>query len=251
MDVAAIHGGFLQGARAAARVLRLDAEVATLERQDGAWKIGLARRREVVAAQHHQRRGRVGRCRGRAGRRHAGRPGAEAAHRLHLRRALRTSISRTAADGRSTSTRPGTSSPRSASSWARRPMRRPRRPATPSPEEIDIAIAVERIETATTLQASAASRTSGRGLRSFVADKNLVVGYDPQVEGFFWLAGQGGYGIQTGESAGRLAASLALGNGMPGDIAGLWRRARQRFRPPASRSGDRKFTLHRQALTSR
>ena len=59
------------------------------------------------------------------------------------------------------------------------------------------------------------------GLRSFVADKNLVVGYDPAVEGLFWLAGQGGYGIQTGESAGRLAASLALGRGMPGDIAGL------------------------------
>ena len=59
------------------------------------------------------------------------------------------------------------------------------------------------------------------GLRSFVADKNLVVGHDPKVEGFFWLAGQGGYGIQTGEAAGRLAASLALGKGLPADIAAL------------------------------
>ena len=77
---------------------------------------------------------------------------------------------------------------------------------------------------------SAASRTSGRACRSFVADKNLVVGYDPKVEGFFWLAGQGGYGIQTGEAAGRLAASLALGKGMPADIAALGV-AKQPFRP--------------------
>jgi D-arginine dehydrogenase len=85
---------------------------------------------------------------------------------------------------------------------------------------MDIAIAVERIETATTLEIRRI-KNKWAGLRSFVADKNLVVGYDPAVEGFFWLAGQGGYGIQTGESAGRLAASLALGRGMPDDIAGL------------------------------
>jgi D-arginine dehydrogenase len=48
-----------------------------------------------------------------------------------------------------------------------------------------------------------------------------VVGYDRAVDGFFWLAGQGGYGIQTGAAAGRLAASLALGKGLPSDIAGL------------------------------
>ena len=47
------------------------------------------------------------------------------------------------------------------------------------------------------------------------------MGYDPKVEGFFWLAGQGGYGIQTGEAAGRLAASLALDKGLPSDIAAL------------------------------
>jgi D-arginine dehydrogenase len=48
-----------------------------------------------------------------------------------------------------------------------------------------------------------------------------VVGYDPAVAGFFWLAGQGGYGIQTGEAAGRLAASLARGKGLPQDLAEL------------------------------
>ena len=51
-------------------------------------------------------------------------------------------------------------------------------------------------------------------------DDNLV-GFDPAVEGFFWLAGQGGYGIQTGAAAGRLASSLAQGKGLPGDIVSL------------------------------
>jgi D-arginine dehydrogenase len=96
----------------------------------------------------------------------------------------------------------------------------PSPPCDAQPEEIDIAVAVERIETATTLQIRRI-KNKWAGLRSFVADKNLVVGYDHTVEGLFWLAGQGGYGIQTGESAGRLAASLALGRGMPSDIAGL------------------------------
>jgi D-arginine dehydrogenase len=96
----------------------------------------------------------------------------------------------------------------------------PSPPCDAHPEEIDVATAVERIETATTLQIRRI-KNKWAGLRSFVADKNLVVGYDPEVEGFFWLAGQGGYGIQTGEAAGRLAASLALGKGLPGDVAEL------------------------------
>jgi D-arginine dehydrogenase len=85
---------------------------------------------------------------------------------------------------------------------------------------MDIAIAVDRIESATTLSIR---RIKNRwaGLRSFVADKNLVVGYDPLAQGFFWLAGQGGYGIQTAAAAGRLAAALALEQTMPEDIAAL------------------------------
>src|SRR4029077_20103767 len=96
----------------------------------------------------------------------------------------------------------------------------PSPPTDAQPEEIDIALAVERIQEATTLQIHRI-KNKWAGLRSFVADKNLVVGYDPRVEGFFWLAGQGGYGIKTGEAAGRLAASLALGRQIPGDIAEL------------------------------
>lgn len=48
-----------------------------------------------------------------------------------------------------------------------------------------------------------------------------MAGYDSKVEGFFWLAGQGGYGIQTAAAAGRLATELALGNGLPAEVADL------------------------------
>ena len=53
--------------------------------------------------------------------------------------------------------------------------------------------------------------TRWAGLRSFVADKCPVAGFSAKVPGFFWLAGQGGYGIQTASALGELAASLVLG----------------------------------------
>ena len=56
------------------------------------------------------------------------------------------------------------------------------------------------------------------GLRSFVADKCPVVGFDGKVNGFFWLAGQGGYGIQSAPALSRLAASLVLDRPVPQDI---------------------------------
>src|SRR3546814_19855321 len=59
------------------------------------------------------------------------------------------------------------------------------------------------------------------GLRSFVADRSPVVGFDPQAEGFLWLAGQGGYGIQTSAGMGRLSAALASGGSMPEDMVAL------------------------------
>ena len=56
------------------------------------------------------------------------------------------------------------------------------------------------------------------GLRSFVADKTPVVGFDPAVPGFFWLAGQGGYGIQTAPALARVVAGLIAEDQIPGDI---------------------------------
>ncbi len=59
------------------------------------------------------------------------------------------------------------------------------------------------------------------GLRTFAPDKSPVIGFEPAAEGFFWLAGQGGYGIQTAPAAARLAAALVLGRPVPADLAAL------------------------------
>ncbi len=75
------------------------------------------------------------------------------------------------------------------------------------PEEIDVAIAIDRVQQATTLQISRI-RKRWAGLRSFAPDRTPVIGFDPCLSGFFWLAGQGGYGIQTAPTAGALAAAL-------------------------------------------
>ena len=93
-------------------------------------------------------------------------------------------------------------------------------PSDAQPEELDVAIAVDRIEAATELKIQRIG-SKWAGLRSFVADKTLVAGFDPEREGFFWLAGQGGYGIQTAPSMGRIAAALATGRTLPPDLADL------------------------------
>jgi D-arginine dehydrogenase len=75
------------------------------------------------------------------------------------------------------------------------------------PEELDIAEGIARIEAATTLTIRRPRRTWA-GLRTFSRDGELVIGFDPRREGFFWLAGQGGYGIQSCVGAARLASAL-------------------------------------------
>jgi D-arginine dehydrogenase len=85
-------------------------------------------------------------------------------------------------------------------------------------EELDIAIAIERIEQATTLRIRRPSRVWA-GLRSFVADGDLVGGYDGRLKGFFWLAAQGGYGIQTSPAMGEACGAMVRGAGLPARIA--------------------------------
>jgi len=93
----------------------------------------------------------------------------------------------------------------------------PMPPCDVAPEELDIAIAVDRFETVTTLKVRRINH-SWAGLRSFVADRSPVAGYDPRAEGFFWLAGQGGYGIQMAPGLARAAAALLLERPMPEDL---------------------------------
>lgn len=90
----------------------------------------------------------------------------------------------------------------------------PAEPHDVQPEEYDIALGIHRIEEMTTLQIPRPSRTWA-GLRSFVTDGGLVGGYAAQSPGFFWVAGQGGYGIQTSPAMGEACAALIAGEPLP------------------------------------
>lgn len=94
----------------------------------------------------------------------------------------------------------------------------PMPPHDVQPEDLDIATAVHRIEEMTTLTIRRPSRPWA-GLRSFVPDGDLVGGFDPLAPGFFWLAAQGGYGIQTSAAMGEACAALARGQALPQRIA--------------------------------
>ncbi len=90
-------------------------------------------------------------------------------------------------------------------------------PMDAAPEELDIALCVDRIQAATDLSVSHIQR-AWAGLRTFAPDRTPVFGYDPELAGFFWFAGQGGYGMQTAPAAARLGAALALERELPSDL---------------------------------
>jgi D-arginine dehydrogenase len=81
-------------------------------------------------------------------------------------------------------------------------------------EEIDIATGIHRIEAHTSLRIRRPRRVWA-GLRTFAPDGELVIGFDPKRRGLFWLAGQGGYGIQSAHGGAQLAAALIDGRALP------------------------------------
>ena len=91
-----------------------------------------------------------------------------------------------------------------------------------APEELDIAICVDRIQHAADIPVRRVAR-AWAGLRTFAPDHVEVFGPDPAAPAFYWYAGQGGYGMQTAPAAARLGAALALGTPIPADLidAGL------------------------------
>jgi D-arginine dehydrogenase len=94
----------------------------------------------------------------------------------------------------------------------------PSDPCDAAAEELDIAIAADRVEQATTLPIRRIAH-SWAGLRSFVADELPVIGQAAGAPGFIWCAGQGGAGFQTGPALSRIAAAAALGLPFPEDCA--------------------------------
>jgi D-arginine dehydrogenase len=93
----------------------------------------------------------------------------------------------------------------------------PSAPVDAAPDELDIALCVDRIQAVTHLSVRHVRR-SWAGLRTFARDRTPVFGYDPDLSSFFWFAGQGGYGMQTAPAAARLGAALALERQIPSDL---------------------------------
>ncbi|WP_136161990.1 NAD(P)/FAD-dependent oxidoreductase [Sphingomonas flavalba] len=96
----------------------------------------------------------------------------------------------------------------------------PSPPCDAAPEEIDVAIAIDRLEQVVAWQVERVER-KWAGLRSFAPDRLPVYGFDPAVPGFFWCAGQGGFGIQTAPAGAKLAAALLLGAAPDPMVAGI------------------------------
>lgn len=96
----------------------------------------------------------------------------------------------------------------------------PSEPCDAQADELEVAIAIDRIHEYTTMEVHAVKHKWG-GLRTFAPDHEPVIGPDPDEKSFIWLAGQGGNGVMGGVAAARLAASLAVCEGVPADLAAL------------------------------
>lgn len=129
-------------------------------------------------------------------------------------------------------------------SWYVRPEARTRLMVSPAdetampphdvqPDELDIAVAIDRMQRALAIEVRRIER-AWAGLRTFTRDGSLAIGWDAIAPGFFWCAGQGGYGIQTSPAAGQLAANLIRG-GNSGEAARIVTRLDpRRFQPTAA-----------------
>ncbi len=125
-----------------------------------------------------------------------------------------------------------------AGTWYARPEQRtkmmvspadetPMHPHDVQPDELDVAIAIDRMQQGLDINVRRVDR-SWAGLRSFLPDGSLGIGWDKHAEGFFWCIGQGGYGIQTSPAAGRLVADLIAGRApqLPGSVLAMLNPAR-------------------------
>jgi D-arginine dehydrogenase len=90
----------------------------------------------------------------------------------------------------------------------------PSDPCDAQPDEYEIALAAHRMEERTTVEVKSI-HSRWAGLRTFTPDRRPAVGFAPDADGFFWLAGQGGFGLQTSPAMARIAASLILGTEWP------------------------------------
>lgn len=214
VDVHALHHGYLRCFKAAGGQIELDTETIGLERSGAAWRIET--KRKAITA------GIVVNAAGAWADDLARLAGAAPAGLTPKRR---TAVTVKAPDGIDLARLPMVVDideqfylkPESRRLLLSPADETPSPPCDAQPEEIDIAICIDRVERAFDLQVRTIEN-KWAGLRTFAPDKCPVVGFDPAVAGFFWLAGQGGYGIQSAPAVARLAAALALGRPVPQDL---------------------------------
>ena len=96
----------------------------------------------------------------------------------------------------------------------------PSEPGDAAPDELSVAIAIDRFEKVMDVEVKRVSR-KWAGLRSFAPDRLPVIGFDSAIPDFFWFAGQGGFGIQTSPAAAKLAGSLLGGSPLDKDLCAV------------------------------
>jgi D-arginine dehydrogenase len=217
MDVHAIHQGFLRGIRRAGGTLLADAPVTSLRREGGVW--------QVQAGMHALEAPLVVNAAGAWADVIGGLAGARPIGLVPKRR---SAFIFAPPEGVAPFAWPLTAGIEE--DWYFKPdagmllgspaNADPVPPHDVQPEELDIAIAIDRIERMTTLAIRRPTRVWA-GLRSFVADGDLVGGADPELPGFFWSAAQGGYGIQTSPAMGQSVAALVRGEPIPAHVSGF------------------------------
>jgi D-arginine dehydrogenase len=214
IDVHALHQGYLKALRAAGGEIVTDCEVVSLERTAGGWQVGTREnefRAEIVVNAAGAWADQVAMLAGAAP--------------LGLEPRRRTVLTVDTPSGYAPADWPMTVDieelfylkPESGGLLISPADETPSPPCDAQPEEIDIAICIDRVQTAFDI---AVDRVEAKwaGLRTFLPDRSPAVGFDPAAENFFWLAGQGGYGIQTAPALARYAAALVRGDAPPSDI---------------------------------
>jgi D-arginine dehydrogenase len=215
IDVDALHQGFLRMFRTNGGTVRLDAGVTGLARANGAWTARLAGGETLTAKVVIDAAGAwADEVAGMAG-----------ASPLGLRPLRRTAVLLDVPSGVESRGWPAVIDadeqfyfkPEAGRILASPADETPSEPCDAYPDAMDVAICVDRVQQAADIPVRRIGQ-SWAGLRTFARDRSLVIGYDPRVEDFFWLAGQGGYGVQTAPAAARVAAALATRRGLTEDV---------------------------------
>ncbi len=204
IDVAALHGHYLKSARAGGATIVTDAAIRSAVRQDGVWRIETSAGHFAAAVLVNA----------------AGAWADEVAIRCGVRpigiRPYRRTMVQLRTDPPAPAGLPHVADiagrfyfkPEAGGRlWLSPHDEIPTDPCDAAPEEIDVAVAIDRFEQAVDWRVAAVERRWA-GLRSFAPDRLPVYGFAEP--GFFWCAGQGGFGIQTAPAAAALAAALVL-----------------------------------------